>query len=277
MTTVSLYIGGLPYELREDQLWSVFTEFGGLQAVTVLRDSLTGRSRGIGFAHLSHTGSLCAIEALDQAELLGRRWSVSNPHVPAYSPDAESPKRAVSKRAAASSERDSDVFSRRVLKSTQVTPEPIIEFTRQAARVLVERLQEQPEDVYTIHPRNFEIAMAEIFRSFGANVELTPYERDGGYDLLVTFTDTMGFKSVWVVECKRYAKDRPIGVSQINGIVGNPKVIRENAKPVLVTTSSFTAGAVSIASSAYNIQLKDIGDIKAWLDAYRPPQFIVNC
>lgn len=44
-----LYVGNLPYEMKEDELRNVFSEFKTITDVKIITDRFTGSSRGFGF------------------------------------------------------------------------------------------------------------------------------------------------------------------------------------------------------------------------------------
>ncbi len=46
------YAGNLPYRLTEDQLRETFEEFGQIQSCTLMKDKMTGRSKGFGFIQI---------------------------------------------------------------------------------------------------------------------------------------------------------------------------------------------------------------------------------
>ena len=51
--TNNLYIGNLSYETTEDTLRTLFAEYGQIEAVNLITDRYTGRSRGFAFVELS--------------------------------------------------------------------------------------------------------------------------------------------------------------------------------------------------------------------------------
>lgn len=75
---MSIYVGNLPYEVTEDDLKSVFAEYGSVKRVYLPTDRETGRMRGFGFVEMdSETEEQTAIEALDGAEWMGRDLKVN--------------------------------------------------------------------------------------------------------------------------------------------------------------------------------------------------------
>lgn len=71
-----LYIGNLPYRVLEEELRELFSGYGEIVDVKVLRDPVTGRSRGFGF--VTYSSGEHAKQALDMdgEEMMGRRLYV---------------------------------------------------------------------------------------------------------------------------------------------------------------------------------------------------------
>lgn len=75
---MSIYIGNLAYNATEEDLTSVFQEYGTVNRVTVPTDRETGRPRGFAFVEMSKEAEEdAAIEALDGAEWMGRELRVN--------------------------------------------------------------------------------------------------------------------------------------------------------------------------------------------------------
>jgi RNA recognition motif-containing protein len=75
---MSIYVGNLSYEVKEDDLRHVFSEYGTVKSVQLPMDRETGRMRGFGFVEMSSDAEeTAAIEALDSAEWMGRSLKVN--------------------------------------------------------------------------------------------------------------------------------------------------------------------------------------------------------
>jgi restriction endonuclease Mrr len=99
-------------------------------------------------------------------------------------------------------------------------------------------------------------------------VELTLRTRDGGRDLFALRSDTFG-KSLYLVECKRYAASRKVGVEVVRGLYGVLQADRAT-KGVIVTTSSYTKDAIEFATPLeYQLSLRDFEALKEWLVSFR--------
>ncbi|MBD2387032.1 RNA recognition motif domain-containing protein [Cylindrospermum sp. FACHB-282] len=75
---MSIYVGNLSYEVREEDLKQVFSEYGTVKKVQLPIDRETGRVRGFGFVEMdSDAEEEAAIAALDNAEWMGRSLKVN--------------------------------------------------------------------------------------------------------------------------------------------------------------------------------------------------------
>jgi RNA recognition motif-containing protein len=64
--STKLYVGNLPFRIREEELFALFQQAGTVQAVNVIRDKFSGRSRGFGFVEMgSPEAAQRAIETLN--------------------------------------------------------------------------------------------------------------------------------------------------------------------------------------------------------------------
>ena len=75
---MSVYIGNLSYDASEEDLTTVFKDYGEVKRVQVPTDRETGRPRGFAFVEMnSEAEEDAAIEALDGAEWMGRTLKVN--------------------------------------------------------------------------------------------------------------------------------------------------------------------------------------------------------
>ncbi|MEM7760697.1 MAG: RNA-binding protein [Cyanobacteria bacterium P01_G01_bin.67] len=75
---MSIYIGNLSYEVNQEDLSEVFTEYGTVKRVHIPTDRETGRVRGFAFVEMeSESNEDKAIEALDGAEWMDRQLRVN--------------------------------------------------------------------------------------------------------------------------------------------------------------------------------------------------------
>ena len=73
-----LFVGNLSFETTDDQLREAFSKAGACQAASVIKDRITGRSRGFGFVEMgTDEEAQRAIAELNGRDLNGRNISVS--------------------------------------------------------------------------------------------------------------------------------------------------------------------------------------------------------
>jgi RNA recognition motif-containing protein len=71
-----IYVGNLPFSASDDQVRTMFSEYGTVESVALITDRDTGRPRGFGFVEMSD-GADEAIQALHQTDMDGRTLNVN--------------------------------------------------------------------------------------------------------------------------------------------------------------------------------------------------------
>jgi RNA recognition motif-containing protein len=75
---MTIYIGNLSYKATEEDLKSVFEDYGAVKRVVLPTDRETGRMRGFAFVEMTEDASEDkAIESLDGADWMGRTLKVN--------------------------------------------------------------------------------------------------------------------------------------------------------------------------------------------------------
>jgi RNA recognition motif-containing protein len=75
---MKIYVGNLAYRTNEDDLRNAFEEFGAVEAVDIISDRETGRSKGFGFVEMKNNAEAqAAIDAMDGKELGDRTLKVN--------------------------------------------------------------------------------------------------------------------------------------------------------------------------------------------------------
>ena len=75
---MNIYVGNLSYSINEDDLRSLFGEFGNLESVKIISDKYSGRSKGFGFVEMpSNSEADKAIKALNGKFIDGRNIKVN--------------------------------------------------------------------------------------------------------------------------------------------------------------------------------------------------------
>jgi hypothetical protein len=133
---------------------------------------------------------------------------------------------------------------------------------------LISFLRKYPKELHRIHWRRFEELIAELLHSFGWEVELTRPSKDGGYDMLGIYRDESGVRHSWIIECKKWAEERRVGVDIARALYTVKQELGVGGA-LLATTSNFTAGVHSFKASRYDFDLRDHAAIIEWINAYK--------
>ena len=132
---------------------------------------------------------------------------------------------------------------------------------------LIRAIANQPELLFGIQPREFEEIIARVFGKNGFNVQLTQQTHDRGRDI-VAFRSDLDIESKFIIECKRYAKNRPVRVDLVRSLFGVQQNEGAN-KAIIATTSHFTPAAMKFAEersrTRWAMDLKAFDDIVAWI------------
>lgn len=129
---------------------------------------------------------------------------------------------------------------------------------------LLKKLADDPGLLYQLSPRLFEEVVGELLTRLGYEVSLTPASRDGGKDIYVATRNELG-SFLYIVECKKYAADNPVGVGLVRQLHGVVQAEQATAG-ILATTSFFTRGAKEFQRQvAFQISLQDYLGIQEWL------------
>ena len=140
-----------------------------------------------------------------------------------------------------------------------------------ASAALAERLKREPQSLYALAPRQFELLIAELLEDLGYRVEVTRASRDGGHDLLAYLETEIG-TLLCLVETKKYRRDRKVGVELVRALYGTLEDAGAN-HAILITTSSFTRGAQEFQRRhQYQLALKDYADLERWIRQYKKRQ-----
>jgi len=74
--TTTLYVGNLPYKANESRVKTLFSSYGEVFAIRLMKDKKTGKRRGFGFVIMSKQDAPKAIEALNEYNYMDRTLKV---------------------------------------------------------------------------------------------------------------------------------------------------------------------------------------------------------
>lgn len=132
---------------------------------------------------------------------------------------------------------------------------------------LIRYISKHPKFLYQLEPRKFEELVSEIFKDMGFETIVTPQTRDGGNDIRAIRKDGLG-TFLYLIECKRYAPHRPVGVEVIRSLYG-VSMAEQATYGIVATTSYFSKDAKEFAKRVqYQLSLRDYSDLQKWLLNY---------
>jgi RNA recognition motif-containing protein len=75
---MNIYVGNLPFDATDEDLRTLFADYGTITSASVITDRDTGRSRGFGFVELADEALASkAVSQLDGHDWNGRRLTVN--------------------------------------------------------------------------------------------------------------------------------------------------------------------------------------------------------
>ena len=87
---MKVYVGNLPFSVDDSVLRELFSSYGDIEEVTVIKDKFSGRSKGFGFVTFKEDeDAKKAISEMDEKEVEGRKIKVNE----AKPMDPDRPKR----------------------------------------------------------------------------------------------------------------------------------------------------------------------------------------
>jgi cold-inducible RNA-binding protein len=72
-----LFVGNLSFQTTENDITDAFARFGAVEAVSIITDRDTGRSKGFGFVTMSEEDAEKAISQMNGSQLNGRALTVN--------------------------------------------------------------------------------------------------------------------------------------------------------------------------------------------------------
>ncbi len=75
---MNIYVGNLPYRIKEAEIREIFGAFGDVTRVKIVKDRETNRSKGFGFVEMSDDeAAKKAMQELDGKEVGGRALKIN--------------------------------------------------------------------------------------------------------------------------------------------------------------------------------------------------------
>ncbi len=136
---------------------------------------------------------------------------------------------------------------------------PLIEELCLVQQNLLAVLEKNPEHFYILSPFKFEEIVAELLNKYGFDIEMTGKTWDEGIDFFAIKYDVV--RSIYVVQCKRYKRERRVGISEVRELFG-VKNDFGSTMALMATTSFYTKPSkIFEEKHKWEIELKDYDDL----------------
>ena len=133
-------------------------------------------------------------------------------------------------------------------------------------RELVSYLSRHPDQMYELTPRKFEELAALLLSDMGYEVQLTPETRDRGRDILAVLRVPPGKDLLLIVECKRLARSRKVGIDIVQRFLWILDYQDKANGGLIATTSSFSSEARRLAANhRWRLELCEFDGLQHWL------------
>lgn len=75
---MNIYVGNLPYKITDADLRELFAAYGDVSSVSMVKDKMTGQSKGFGFVEMPNAAeATAAIQGLNEKAVQGRNIKVN--------------------------------------------------------------------------------------------------------------------------------------------------------------------------------------------------------
>ncbi|RDW66897.1 RNA-binding-containing protein [Coleophoma crateriformis] len=157
--TAYIYIGGLPFELSEGDIITIFSQFGEPTYINLIRDKETGKSKGFAFLKYEDQRSTdLAVDNLGGAVIMGRTLKVDHTR---YKKKEDEPDEGINLDDLKQIEDDSD--NRRKRRRTESESEeerPMIKEEKELAALIRDHDDDDPMKAFLIEEKKEEITLA---------------------------------------------------------------------------------------------------------------------
>src|SRR6202171_3731771 len=77
-STMNIYVGNLSWQMTDEDLRNLFEQHGAVGSAKIVKDKVSGRSKGFGFVEMENDAEAqAAITALYDSEIMGRKIIVN--------------------------------------------------------------------------------------------------------------------------------------------------------------------------------------------------------
>ncbi|HIJ79360.1 MAG: RNA-binding protein [Desulfobulbaceae bacterium] len=80
---MKIYVGNLPHGVEEDELRGIFSEYGEIASISLIKDRFSGQSKGFGFVDMPNNSEADkVIKSLNKTTMQGRTIKVNQVEPP---------------------------------------------------------------------------------------------------------------------------------------------------------------------------------------------------
>lgn len=160
--TAYVYIGGLPYELSEGDIVTIFSQYGNPTHINLIRDKETGKSKGFCFLKYEDQKSCdLAVDNLSGAGVMGRLLSVDHTRYKRKEGEEDNNLLHVEVPDADDTDREGDDRrKRRRTESESEEERPLIKEEIELAKLLKDHDDDDPMKSYMVEQKREEVAEA---------------------------------------------------------------------------------------------------------------------
>ncbi|KAE8442601.1 hypothetical protein EG329_003024 [Mollisiaceae sp. DMI_Dod_QoI] len=159
--TAYVYIGGLPFELSEGDIVTIFSQYGEPTYINLVRDKETGKSRGFAFLKYEDQRSTdLAVDNLGGTVIMGRTMRVDHTRYKKKDDEAETGIDLTRDLEQVEEAGESRRKRRRTSEEESEEERPMIQEERELAMLIRDHDDEDPMKAYLIQEKREEVALA---------------------------------------------------------------------------------------------------------------------
>ncbi|KAF4632810.1 hypothetical protein G7Y89_g5316 [Cudoniella acicularis] len=159
--TAYIYIGGLPFELSEGDVITIFSQFGEPTYINLVRDKETGKSKGFAFLKYEDQRSTdLAVDNLGGAVIMGRTLKVDHTR---YKKKDDEPDPGIDLKELDQIEADEGEARRKRRRTDESESEeerPMIKEERELQKLIQEHDEDDPMKAFLVEEKKEEVALA---------------------------------------------------------------------------------------------------------------------
>ncbi len=157
--TAYIYIGGLPFELSEGDIITIFSQYGEPAFLNLVRDKETGKSRGFAFLKYEDQRSTdLAVDNLGGAVILGKTLSVD--HTRYNRKEEEDGVDLLDESGRIKGDDEDRRKRRRTDESESEEERPMLKEERELAKLIEEHDEDDPMKTFLVQEKREEVEMA---------------------------------------------------------------------------------------------------------------------